>query len=268
MSRGLASLVPPLRRLALACGALLAAAAAPAPVHLASHHAAYQLTLERARGDVTAAHGEMTYSVRDVCGAWATHQRLDMKVANSDGKDVHMVSDYATWEAQGGHEMRYLLRQTTNGQVTDQISGIAHRTAKGGVADFTLPQPATMALPPGTLFPTLHTRAVIAAAEAGKRFMSLPLFDGTTAAGTQHTFVTITSWHPTTPHTRWAALKNLPSGRVHIAFFNRTGTGMLPDYQVGMRYWANGVSDDVSMDFGNFVMRATMEKFALLHPHC
>jgi hypothetical protein len=30
----------------------------------------------------------------------------------------------------------------------------------------------------------------------------------------------------------------------------------VPTYQVGMRYWENGVADNLQMDFGDFVMDA------------
>ena len=33
-----------------------------------------------------------------------------------------------------------------------------------------------------------------------------------------------------------------------------------------MRYWENGVGDDMKMDFGDFVAHATMSEFAL-QPH-
>ena len=41
-----------------------------------------------------------------------------------------------------------------------------------------------------------------------------------------------------------------------------------PDYEVGMRYFANGVADDLSMDFTDFVMHGTLSEFSLTPPHC
>ena len=37
---------------------------------------------------------------------------------------------------------------------------------------------------------------------------------------------------------------------------------MQPTYEVAMRYWENGVADDLKMDFGDFVMDAKMKEFA------
>ena len=62
--------------------------------------------------------------------------------------------------------------------------------------------------------------------------------------------------------TRWPALSRLPGAFVHVAFYDWAGKDMLPDYQVGLRYWENGVADDMTTDFGEFVMHAAMTQFA------
>jgi hypothetical protein len=35
-----------------------------------------------------------------------------------------------------------------------------------------------------------------------------------------------------------------------------------------MRYWANGVADNLSMDFGDFVMAGTLTTFTPMKPAC
>lgn len=248
------------------------AAGAAAPVvaiDLASHRAHYTLTLDTAREDVAAATGEMFYEVDDVCDGWATRQRLDMTVTNTDGQPVRMVSDYATLESKDGTHMQFHMRQTTDQAVTDQVDGEAtlQRPGGAGKVHFTSPNDKTIELAPGTLFPTPHTVAVLTAAEEGKKFLALPLFDGTSSDGPQDTFVTILSWNGPAA-SRWPALARVGSGRIRIAFFDqKTASVNTPDYAVGMRYWANGVSDELSMDFGGFVMKGTMDRFETLPPH-
>ena len=53
----------------------------------------------------------------------------------------------------------------------------------------------------------------------------------------------------------------MPSGRVRLAFYERGKADQKPDYEVGMRYWANGVADDLQMDFTDFVMRGKLTDF-------
>lgn len=248
---------------------LLAALLSPArAADLAAHRALYDLTLSSARGDVTAATGTMTYEVVDACDAWAVHQRLDMRVTNRDGQDVDMVSDYTTYESKDGRSLRFRMRQTTDQQPTSEVAGEARMPPRGdGAAHYTEPEGTIRRLPQGTYFPMAHTAAILAAAAAGKKFITLPLFDGTGPDGVQDTSVAITRWEGPKPG-KWPELAGLPSGRVHVAFFAHSPSAQQPDYEVSMRYWANGVADDMLMDFGDFVMRGTLRKLAVLPKRC
>jgi len=257
---------------------LLSVPAAAMP--LAAHHAVYKLTLHGSHDQsVLAASGTMTYDVTDACTAWATSQHLSMQITNKDGQDIHTVSDYATVEAKDGSRLDFHTRQLTDGAVSSQIDGTATlETAPGragrGVADYTAPEKKTENLPLGTLLPMAHTEALLSAAEAGKRFLSIPLFDGTGADGAQDTFVTIESWKPPADVQKWPSLSALASGRVHVAFFPRpvkdaTAADETPDYEINIHYYANGVADSMTMDFGDFTMDGTLDQFEPRRPaHC
>jgi len=260
------------RLVALAAFLLLAlpALAANSPaVPLVAHRALYAMTLESARGDVVAAHGTMGYEVIDACDGWAVRQRLDMQVTNAEGQTIDMISDYATWEGKDGKRMRFHMKQTTDEAIASQTDGDATMEPGGGpgVARYTSPRRMSIKLPPGTLFPMAHTAALIDAARAGKHLLNLPLFDGTSETGAEYSSIVITKWDKPRP-TPWPTLSKLPSTRVHIAFYDWASKDMLPDYEVGMRYWENGVADDMTMDFGDFVMHAKMTQFAPQPRHC
>lgn len=249
--------------------ALLPAAAPANATDLAAHRARYQLTLQTARGDVTGASGTMSYEVIDACDGWAVRQRLSMIVTDREGRDIDMVSDYTTWESKDGLKLRFHMRQTTDQSVTSDVTGDAslQRAGGPGEAHYTAPEGTTKKLPPGTLLPMAHTAAILKAAEAGKKFLAVPLFDGTGPNGAQDTSIVISSWSPPQPE-RWPALSKLPSGRVRVAFFDREASVQEPDYEVGMRYWDNGIADDLSMDFGDFVMSGKLSELTVPKPGC
>jgi hypothetical protein len=249
--------------LPLACGSAHA-------TNLAAHRAVYQLTLDTSRDtDVQAASGTMGYEVTDVCDGWAVRQRLELDLTNQDGQNIHMVSDYATWEATNGLAFRFHMKQTTDTAVTSQTDGDAKVDGAGAAGEvrYTTPKQETMTLPAGTLFPMAHTAAILAAAEAGKKFLSLPLFDGTDDHGAQDSFVTMLGWDKPMP-VQWPGLSQLPSTYVHVSFFDRTASAQTPTYEVGMRYWANGVADDLQMNFGNFTVRGKLSDFKPQPHHC
>ncbi len=259
--------------LRLSAGCFLAAGFVGTPlvsagaVDLVAHRALYELTLASARGDVTGATGTMSYDVGDACEGWTAHQQLAMTVTNRDGQDVDMLSDYTTYESKDGATLRFRSRQSTDGAVTSEVNGDANGTQGGGEVRYTQPKAETKALPKGTLFPMAHTEAIIAAAIAGKKFLELPLFDGTGPDGAQDSTVSITSWNGPLA-SKWPDLAPLASGRVHVAFFERGNGAQQPEYEVSMRYWENGVADELTMDFGDFVMRGRLKALTLTRKGC
>ncbi|HEY7581583.1 MAG TPA: cell envelope integrity EipB family protein [Acetobacteraceae bacterium] len=252
------------------CAVALPADAAGLNTASAAHRAIYNLTLNASRGgDVVAARGTMGYEVIDACDGWAVRQRLSMTLTNSEGQDIQMVSDYATWEAKDGLKFRFHMKQTTDTAVTSQTDGDARLEGPGGAgqAHYTVPEDTTKPLPAGTLFPMAHTSAILAAAQAGKKFVALPLFDGTDDSGAEDSSIVVLDWKKPEPN-KYPLLASLPSTRVRLAFFDHSSTGETPTYQVGMRYWENGVADNLQMDFGDFVMDAKMTDLTPLPHKC
>ncbi len=255
----------------------LARAAPPSPplvrpqISLAAHRALYEMTLDSARGgrQVASAHGTMGYEVVDVCDGWATRQRLHMSITSAEGQDTDMDSDYATWESKDGLNFRFHMVQKSDASITNQTDGGAHLTRTGGPGEvaYRVPKEQKMALPAGTLFPMMHTVAIINAAREGKKFIALPLFDGTDENGIEDSSIAILDWKPPF-ETSYAILASLPSTRVRLAFFDHAGGATTPTYEVAMRYWENGIADGMLMDFGDFVMSAKLTELTPVPRRC
>jgi len=254
----------------LAASAVQIPAARAQSAGLAAHQATYTLSLDTSRqGSVVGVNGTMAYEVTDTCDGWAVRQRLQMKLANRESQDVVMVSDYLTWESKDGTRLRFHMKQTTDAAVTEQVEGDATLPTAGaaGEVHYTMPADKTVELPAGTLFPMAHTAEIIKVAEAGKKFVTLPLFDGTGPDGAQNTSVFVVNWTGPSAAPE-AALAELPSGRVRVAFFSRNKDATSPDYEVAMRYWSNGVADALNMDFSDFVVNGKMSAFKMTPGHC
>ncbi|MCX8132691.1 MAG: cell envelope integrity EipB family protein [Roseococcus sp.] len=257
-----------LRRAALALLALLllapGAPGAKEPGHerMLAHRAAYRLALDSARDSsgVVQAQGIMLFEVVDACEAWAVRQRFTLLVEDRDGNAIETSSDYATLEAKDGSRLRFSLTQITEGAVTSRVAGTAEVTPEGGVIRYTLPDAVEEPLPPGTILPMIHTIRSLAAAREGRRIYAAPLFDGTSADGAQDTTTIISGgWIPPQPHPRIPLLSGQGSARMRIAFFDRGqggqgGGAATPSYEVSLRYYENGVADELKMDFGDFTV--------------
>ena len=140
------------------------AASAPTPAleqmgaQMLAHRALYNLTYdaqasraEQSSSDIVAARGTMGYEVIDACDGWAVRQRLRMTITNSDGEDVQMASDYATWESKDGLKFRFHMKQMTDNAVTSQTDGDAALTSVGGTGEehYVRPRDENKSLPVG-----------------------------------------------------------------------------------------------------------------------
>ncbi|GAA0584228.1 hypothetical protein GCM10009416_23310 [Craurococcus roseus] len=254
----------------------VAPAAEPGAEAMAAHRAGYKLTLDRSRDNAVArADGVMVYEVVDACDGWATRQRFTLVLTDRDGQVVESASDYSTYETKDGRTIRFSLTQTSQGAVSQRVSGEAEVAPNGsGRARYVDPQPKEEALPPGTLLPMLHTIRSLAAARSGSRMLVTPLFDGTSPDGAQDTTTVISGWQAAQSNSRFPALSTLGSARMRVAFFDRGkdakdgGGASAPDYEVGLRYFENGVADDLKMEFGEFSVNGRMEELAILPSGC
>lgn len=251
------------------------AGAQPGADAMAAHRAAYKLTLDRARdnADIANARGIMVYEVMDACDGWATRQRFTLVLTSRDGQEIDTGSDYSTFETKDGRRIRFSLTQTTQGAVTSRISGEAEVAPDGtGRARYVDPEPKEEDLPRGTILPMMHTIQALDAARRGQRLLVAPLFDGTSAEGAQDSTTVISAWQAAQPATRFPALAALGSARMRVAFFDRNDTSgggaSAPEYEVGMRYFENGVADELKMDFGEFVIDGRMEELSVAPGGC
>lgn len=243
-------------------------ARAAAPIHLTSQDATYTLSLTKVRGhSVTGATGRLQFNVLDTCRAYTVSQRMTLLIRNQDGSLSRTTSNYDTWESKGGHRLSFVLRQTEDGKTTIEDQGTATTGPHGGEVKYLVPKGRVVKLPPGTLFPMAHTRLILAAAAAGKPYIDPPLFDGTSTHGAEHTFVAILG-HSAPTHSKFAALTVLPSTLVDIGFFRRTNHDTEPDFRTQMRYYTDGVSRDVRLDFGNFVLHGALTKLTVPPSAC
>ncbi len=258
----------------LLAGAMLAspglAPAAVASGELASHRAAYRLMLGHVRGNagIESAGGAMLYELVDRCEAWTSQQRFSLAITTRDGTGTERQSDYVTWEAKDGRSMRFRLRQVVDGQLAQSITGEATLKEDGsGVVRYREPSEQEVQLPAGTLFPMIHSLKIFAAARAGERVLGAPLFDGTSEDGAMESNTAIIGPVPEGGE-RFPALEGKKSWRFRIAFFEAANTSGSPDYEVGIRYWENGIADELTMDFGEFVVEGKLDTLEMVPGGC
>ena len=236
--------------------------------NLLAHRAAYRLTLAPSRnpGNIASATGGMIYELVDACDSWASRQRFTLTLTDREGTEIETTSDYSTVESKDGRHLRFTLTQMTQGTVTQRIAGEAELGADGsGVIRYAEPAANEERLAPGTLLPNRHTIVTLNAARNGQRLVVVPLFDGTSSDGPQDTTTVLSTWDGPRDVPEFPLLSPLGSVRMRIAFFDREaqqqgGGATTPSYEVSLRYWENGVADEMLMDFREFAVDGRMVK--------
>lgn len=249
----------------------IAAAPVAAASQITGQDAVYTLSLSKLRThDITGATGRLQFQVVDGCSGWGSYQHMTLIIRNVDGSLSKLISNYTTWESKDGKSMTFRVSQSDGiGKMKVVDAGTATHTGPddSGIVKFTIPADTTIKLPAGTLFPMQHTEVLLAAAKAKKPFISPLLFDGTSASGAAPTFVTILG-DQAPEKTPWPELDHYASTDVSIAFFSRTNQDSTPDFSTTMRYFENGVTTNLALDFGDFVMTGKLDSLKIPPAAC
>jgi len=257
---------------AVSAAVLLAIPASAGAVDLVPHRAVYAMTLASTKSGsgIAGASGEMTYEFTDSCDGWTISNRTNLKFSYNEGDLVDSGWEFLTWESKDGLRYRFHVRSTRDGELSEEIDGIANLEGKGkkGIATYTLPEPLKLDLPKGTLFPTDHTNVLLAAAAAGEVVVPRVMFDGSGIEGAFLVNAVIGKSAPARETIRSPLLSG-QSWRVSMAFFQHEGNESVPDYELRLNYYGNGVADQVLQDFGTFSLRGKLTKLEKLpKPDC
>lgn len=250
------------------------AATAASAGEIAPHRALYSISLSRASGDagVTGASGTMAYQWGEVCDGWTVEQRYRLKMGYSESPDVTIASNFVTWEGKDGLRYRFQQKESRTGSDDEEVKGTAKLDGpdKGGTVDFDKPADKNIKLPPGTLFPSAHTIMLIQKAEAGENFVSKQVFDGATAeSAVLVTAVIGAKVEPDAELAKKSPLLNRPGWRVRLAFFPADQKADKPEYELAMVLLDNGISRDMTIDYGDYAIRAKLDDIEPLQkPGC
>jgi hypothetical protein len=264
MKRGL-GLAAAAFAVAVAVGTTIAVAA---PADLVSHRAVYHMGLSAAgsgSGMANAA-GSWSYEFADSCDGWVTEYRLSMTYAYTEGGEVESATDFLSWESKDGLRYRFRVRQSRDGQITEEVEGDAQLKGhgQGGIARYTRPEAHTIKLPKGTIFPTEHTVRLLDVAREGGHILLRPVFDGMGDEGPFEINALI-GRAQTNPEAASAnPLLAPPSWPMRLAFFPQAGKDSLPDFEMALKYHANGVATDVVQVFKTFSLKGTLQTIEAL----
>jgi hypothetical protein len=274
-------------RSALAAFAAVPVLAAPAlaePVNFAPHRAVYEITLARstAGSGVSDMTGRMVYELTgSICEGFTQNMRFVTRSSNAEGAETINDLRTSSWEELAGKRLRFSSTQYQNDAIAEASQGDASRDRSADSAgdlavtnvDLTRPAKKRVKMPGDVYFPMQHASALIEAARAGKTLFPANLYDGS-EKGEKYYATTAVIGKKLEPGavTKAASLKSaarlsaLASWPMAISYFEagKDKEDSPPVYELSFRYFENGVTSDLKIDYGEFALQGEMKELELL----
>lgn len=267
-------------------GICTASALATAPavgaetVSFLPHRAVYEITLARssAGSGVSEMTGRMVYELTgSACEGFTQNMRFVTRSANQEGTET--VNDLRTssWEETAGKRLRFSSTQYQNETLAEASQGDAARNRPSDTAatlvELTRPAKKLVTLPGDLYFPMQHATALIEAAKSGKTLLAANLYDGS-EKGEKFYATTAVIGKRVEPGavTNMASMKNgerlaqFVSWPMAISYFEggKDKQDSPPAYELSFRYFENGISNDLKIDYGEFAIQGTMKELEFL----
>jgi EipB-like len=248
-----------------------------APVPFVAHRAVYDLQLDNRKQStsVDSMRGRIVYDFSgNPCDGYALNFRQVTEIGLSGGGTNTSDLRSVTFEDDKGHSFRFNSQNFTNQKVDGVVDGQASRSDSGGVAvALKKPKSAKFDLSKEVLFPTGQMKAIVAAAEAGDHVFESQVYDG--SDGGQKIYDTLAvigaKVAPDKPREGAAAsakqLDGIDRWPVTISYFDPTKKVVgeqTPVYTMSFDLYADGVSGNLSLDYGDFSLKGTMASLDFL----
>ncbi|MET0639101.1 MAG: cell envelope integrity EipB family protein [Hyphomicrobium sp.] len=247
----------------------------------APHRAVYELSLgdSTAGSGVTGITGRMVYELKgSSCEGFTQNMRFVTVMTNQDG--VETVSDLrnSSWEEADADKLKFSSTQYQNDELADSSQGDALRS-KGATpvvgVDLVKPAKKRVSLPTDIYFPMQHASTLVQAAKSGVKMVTANLYDGSEKGEKYYLTNTIigkdygTGAKASPGNFKGAdQLANIDSWPMAISYFEagKDQQDQTPSYELSFRYFEDGVTSDLKIDYGEFSIKGQLKEVTFLEP--
>ncbi len=254
-----------------ACPTTAATAVAQGAPPLASHHAVYELTLDKSTGSKAPAQarGRIVFEFNASCEGYVQNfrQMTELQPAEGATKLSDMIS--ATFEALDASDLRFRVETRVDNRLSEASDGKAHKEKDAKIAvDLVKPKRAHLALEGPAFFPSEHLLHIIDAARAGEQLLEARVYDGTGHGDKTFDTLTVIGKAIETPAPEKAAapLAGMKRWRVAVSYFETGKRDGQPIYVLSFDVYENGISRALSLDYGDFILKGEMKELAVQRP--
>jgi hypothetical protein len=257
------------------CASSAALAEAAPVLPLASHRAAYDISLADSSGPTPSsaqtpisASGLIAYEFRgSACEGYTSNFRQMTEMERSEGDPISLQVNAMSFEEGNGRSMHFHI-DSRGAQDTPPVNGTATRGDDDNMrVVLTKPKAQTLDFGREVLFPTQHIERLIEVAKQGGGPMQARVYDGSDTGAKIFATMSVAGKEATKPDedTETAsALSGIRRWPVVISYFNEAATDAPPEYTLSFDLYENGVSGSLRLDYGAFALRARLRKLEIL----
>lgn len=258
----------------LVCVPILAEAA---PV-ITPHRAVYDLKLSDAqdRSGITAARGRLAVEISAAgCEGWTVNVRFVNQFTLRRGKSSVLDIQNSSFESSDGQILEFATREYVNGKLQTEAKGRARIAGGGGAVAMSKPKEETFDLPKNTAFPLAHTRRLLELAMKGETIDEVSLYEGS-AEKKVYTASSVIGLKREAGAAKHAsegkhneALKPLVSWPMTVSYYDplkKSEGEQVPSHQMSFQLFENGVTGDLTIDYGDFKMKGALTHLEMLKP--
>ena len=238
---------------------------------LAAHRAVYDVDLDEAseRSGIIGMNGRIVYEFQGSrCDGYTTNFRFVSRIRSSSGDRV-TDQQTSTYEDGEGETFRFVTKTYVDEKLDQELSGTAVHENDNVVVRLKKPEETEFVLDPA-LFPTAHINDLLERAAAGETVYEKKIFDGSEDGDRVMTTTVILGREKTDTTgdaTAAGPLQEEPYRNVSISYFDEGGDPAgeaLPEYAIAFKLYRNGVTRDLTMDYGDFALTGELTQLEIL----
>ena len=247
-------------------------------VTFAPHRAVYEITLANsvAGSGVSDMSGRMVYELTgSICDGFTQNMRFVTRTSNQEGSETINDLRTSSWEELAGKRLRFSSTQYQNDEIAEASQGdaVRNKSTSGADVDLVKPQKKKLALPADIYFPMQHAAALIQSAKTGQSHLAANLYDGSEKGEKYYvTNAVIGKKYAQGAIANAAAIKDaaklegLSSWPVAISYFEagKDKEDTPPAYELSFRYYENGVTENLKIDYGQFALKGELKELTVL----
>lgn len=254
---------------ASAWAGLSGVAHAASTVSLLPHRAVYDLSLDRAdeKSGITGLTGRMVYEFNgSACEGYTTNFRFVTRIDMEEQPQRVTDQQTTTFEDGDGKLFRFVNKTFVDKELIKEVRGDAKVDGGKTIVDIAKPKENKLDLSV-TQFPTQHMEELIRKAESGEKFYQTTLYDASEDADRVVATTVVVGKAQNKSDEEKSVLGKLSKDQVWpvtIAYFDdKEKQDGMPIYRINFKLHPNGITRDLTMDYGDFSVRGKLVKLDL-----